>query len=152
MKKKRNNLKTKKGVTIIEVVIALVLIGVIMASAISVIMMSVQVENNSSAAVLLQTSAENILECFRFAKTEEEFVQAVSKCGNYQTSGDGSLFLLGTDLVITIKSDFTENKLEFYATNSKGDEIYSFNYSKKVKSSQTDIGTGEDSVTEGESA
>lgn len=130
MKNKFKNLKSKKGITIVEVVITLVLIATIMASAISVIMMSIEVENNSAAAVKLQTSAENILECYRFAKTEEEFAEAIAKCGDFKKADDGSFVLAGTDVTITVKSNFTENKLEFSATNSNGDEIYSFGYQK----------------------
>lgn len=128
MKKAYKNLKTKKGITIVEVVITLVLIAMVMASAISVIIMSIDIENNSATAVEMKNSAQNVLECFRFAESEEEFSQALSKCGNYQKADDGSYILTGTNLIITVKPNFTENKLEFYATNSDGDEIYSFGY------------------------
>ena len=121
-------LKLKKGITIVEAVITLVLIGIIMVSAVSVVLMSIDVENNSNTAVELKNSAENILECFRFAETEEEFETAIKKCGNYIKDEDGNFVLAGGNVTVTVTTDFTEKTLKYLAVDSKGKELYSFNF------------------------
>ena len=126
--KNNKTLKSKKGITIVEAVITLVLIGIIMVSAVSVVLMSIDVENNSNVAVELKNSAENILECFRFAETEEEFETAIKKCGNYIKDEEGNFVLVGGNVTVTVTTDFTEKTLKYSAVDSQSEELYSFNF------------------------
>ena len=76
----------------------------------------------------LKNSAENILECFRFAETEEEFETAIKKCGNYIKDEEGNFVLAGGNVTVTVTTDFTEKTLKYLAVDSKGEELYSFNF------------------------
>ncbi|MBE6983292.1 MAG: type II secretion system protein, partial [Ruminococcaceae bacterium] len=67
----KRQLHSRKGVTVAEVVIALVIIAAISAFTLSLIVMSIGVETKSESAIEVKNAAENAIECFRFAKSEE---------------------------------------------------------------------------------
>ena len=64
-------LHSRKGVSIAEVVIALAIIAVISAFTLSLIVMSISVESKSVAAIEVKNAAENAIECFRFARDNQ---------------------------------------------------------------------------------
>ena len=64
----KKQLNSRKGVTVAEVVIALVIIAAISAFTLSLIVMSIGVENKSESAIEVKNAAENAIECFRFAR------------------------------------------------------------------------------------
>jgi type II secretory pathway pseudopilin PulG len=66
----KRQLHSRKGVTVAEVVIALVIIAAISAFTLSLIVMSIGVETKSESAIEVKNAAENAIECFRFAKSE----------------------------------------------------------------------------------
>lgn len=59
---------SRNGITVAEVVIALVIIAVISACTLSLIVMSIGVETKSESAIEVKNAAENAIECFRFAR------------------------------------------------------------------------------------
>ncbi len=121
-------LRSRRGVTITEVVVALVIIGIISSAALSLVMYSVNVEKDSFSVVEAKIAAENTLACFRYAENEDEFVEALSKTDSYETQDDGSLLLSGNGYTVTVKADYSENYFEYTAVKSNGEEIYSFSY------------------------
>ena len=62
------HIRSRKGVTIAEVVIALTIIAIISAFTLSLIVMSFGVENKSEVSIEVKNAAENAIECYRFAK------------------------------------------------------------------------------------
>ena len=108
----KKQLNSRKGVTVAEVVIALVIIAAISAFTLSLIVMSIGVENKSESAIEVKNAAENAIECFRFARENQNeeifgfgetaqkytlsqlFFLCLRETGNYiseTTLGDGSL-------------------------------------------------------------
>ena len=61
------NIRSRKGVTIMEVVIALVIITTISAVSLSMIVISHDVEAKAESAITAKNAAENAIECFQFA-------------------------------------------------------------------------------------
>ena len=70
----KRQLHSRKGVTVAEVVIALVIIAAISAFTLSLIVMSIGVETKSESAIEVKNAAENAIECFRFAKNNADQV------------------------------------------------------------------------------
>ncbi len=60
--------RSRKGVTVIEVVIALAIIVTISAATLSIIVLSSNVETTAENAITVKNAAENAIECYRFAK------------------------------------------------------------------------------------
>ena len=63
------NIRSRKGVTVMEVVIALVIITAISAVSLSMIVISHDVEAKAESAITAKNAAENAVECYRFAKS-----------------------------------------------------------------------------------
>jgi prepilin-type N-terminal cleavage/methylation domain-containing protein len=109
------NIRSRKGVTIIEVVIALAIITIISAATLSLIVMSEGVETKAENAFIVKNSAENAIECFRFAKN-----YALELSAGTEISMAESLpklfasYLRKTGYVIGTMTDgvFTESQLE----------------------------------------
>ena len=76
----KENMKPRRGVALAEAVIALVVIGIISVATLTVIFSSVQIENKTIVAMDVHNQAENAIECFRFAKGDEEtFIACLNK-------------------------------------------------------------------------
>lgn len=67
----KKQLHSRKGVTVAEVVIALVIIAAISAFTLSLIVMSFGVENKSEVSIEVKNAAENAIECYRFARDNQ---------------------------------------------------------------------------------
>lgn len=132
MKNVHNILRSRRGITITEVTITLVIIGIISAAALSVVLYSVNVEKNSFSVIEAENAAENALACFRFAETEEEFVEALGKTGAYEKQGDGSYIFIGNGCTVTVRADYSQHYFEYNAVNANGEKIYSFRYPKST--------------------
>lgn len=80
----KRQLHSRKGVTVAEVVIALVIIAAISAFTLSLIVMSIGVETKSESAIEVKNAAENAIECFRFANGDKEtFWTCLERTGKY---------------------------------------------------------------------
>lgn len=120
-------LRSRKGMSMVEVVIALVIIAVISASALSMIMMSINVEANALRSVEVAESVDIAIDCFRFAGSEEEFLQALQKCAPYEQS-ENSFRLKAAGFTVTII--VSGDQFEYTAVNADGETIYTFTYTK----------------------
>lgn len=125
---KKELLRSRRGVTITEVVIALTIIGIISSAALTTVMHSLRVETQSFTVIEAENAAENALACFRYAEDENEFTEALCKTGAYEKQDDGSLVLSEKGYTVTVRADYSENYFEYNAVNSDGVEIYSFYY------------------------
>ena len=68
----KENMESRRGVALAEVVIALVVITIISVATLTVMFSSVQIENKTIVAMDVRNQAENAIECFRFAKSNVE--------------------------------------------------------------------------------
>ena len=122
-------LRCRKGMSMVEVVIALVIISVISASALSMIMMSVNVEADAIRSVEVAESVDNAIACFRFAETPDEFLEALQKTAPYEHPENSDCFVLkasGFTVTIQVSGD----QFEYTAVNADSEVIYTFTYAK----------------------
>ncbi len=119
------NNSSRRGVSIVEVVVALVIITVISASALSMIMMSVSLEQRALTAQEVAASAENAVECFRYAADNEEFLECLQMTGDF-TDESGSFVLRAKSYTVTIRPG--TNQFEYSAVKANGEEICAFTY------------------------
>ncbi len=127
-KKQWNRYRRRRGITMVEVVIAMVIIAVVSASALSMVMMSVNVEKKSVAAMEAANAAENILDCFRYAEDEDTFLRVLQKTGPYTQAADGSLLLEVNGCTVTVRAAFAPKQLECRGVDHNGEELFSYLY------------------------
>jgi prepilin-type N-terminal cleavage/methylation domain-containing protein len=119
--------RSRRGISLVEVVVALAVITIISAAALSLVISSARVDANSLRSTQVMIAAENSLECYRFAKSEEKFAELLEKTGDYKKV-DGAYVLTEKAYVITV--NYTDTKLTFSATDSDGEEIYKYEFNK----------------------
>lgn len=122
---KRN--RSRRGISLVEVIVALAVITIISTAALSLVISSARVDANSLRSTQVMMAAENALECYRFAESKEEFAALLEKTGDYKGS-DGVFVLTEKSYVITVH--YTNTKLTFSATDGDGEEIYSYEFDK----------------------
>ncbi len=98
MIKKRNSLK--KGISIVETVIALAVIAMVSVMAVTVSVTSIKTEQKSLRDFEIRSLCETAIECFDFA----------DDCNNF-----GNLFVVATD-VLGFNENVEENYYEFIVT------------------------------------
>ena len=122
-----NKNRSRRGISLVEVVVALTVIAIISSAALSLVISSARVDANSLRSTQVMMAAENVLECYRFAESKEEFAALLEKTGDYKGS-DGVFVLTEKSYVITVH--YTNTKLTFSATDGDGEEIYSYEFDK----------------------
>ena len=122
---KRN--RSRRGISLVEVVVALTVIAIISSAALSLVISSARVDANSLRSTQVMMAAENALECYRFAESKEEFAALLEKTGDYK--GSDGVFVL-TEKSYTITVNYTDTQLTFSATDSDGKEIYKYEFNK----------------------
>lgn len=121
---------SRKGISIVEVVIALVIITVISASALSMILMSVNVEKKTVATLEVANHAENAVECFRYADNHDVFLECLQKTADFIKEDDSFILRAGSYTVTILPKD---HEFEYTAVNTDGVEIYAFTYTKSLE-------------------
>lgn len=130
MKMRRSSTKSarsRRGISLVEVVVALAVITIISAAALSLVISSARVDANSLRSTQITIAAENSLECYRFAESEEEFAELLEKTGDYKKVDDAYVL---TEKAYVITVNYTDTKLTFSATDGDGEEIYSYEFDK----------------------
>ena len=128
-KMNKTGLRSRKGISVAEVAVALAVISIISGAAVSMAMHSVKVEANFVAVTQTKNSAESVLECFRFADSEETFAEALQKLGDYEFKSEENAYVLaGKSVTVTVKASFSPKKLEYTAVKNNGEEIYSYTF------------------------
>ena len=127
--RKQTGLQGRKGVTIVEVAIALAIIAIVSASAVGMVLISVNIEAKFVTNTYTENSVESVLECFQYAKDEATFYTALQMLDDYQYDGEQEAYILeGKYLTVTVKASFAPRKLEYTAVRNTGEEIYSYTY------------------------
>lgn len=125
----KTGLRSRKGVTIVEVVIALVIIGIISASAVSMMLLSVDIEANFVTVTYAEISGENVLECFRFSDDRETFLLALQKTAAFEYRLEENAYIFeGKNMTVTVKASFSPRKLEYSAVKPNGEVIYTYTF------------------------
>lgn len=125
-----NKNRSRRGISLVEVVVALTVITIISAAALSLVISSARVDANSLRSTQVMMAAENALECYRFAENKDNFADLLKKTGDYTEDQEavGTYVLTEKAYVITIS--YTDAKLTFSATDSDGKEIYNYEFNK----------------------
>lgn len=130
MKIRRSSTKSarsRRGISLVEVIVALAVITIISTAALSLVISSARVDANSLRSTRVMIAAENALECYRFAENEEEFAELLGNTGDY-IEADGSYVLTESSYAITVK--YEDDSLRFTAIDSDGKEIYNYEFYK----------------------
>lgn len=127
MKFTANSARSRRGISLVEVIVALAVITIISTAALSLVISSARVDANSLRSTRVMIAAENSLECYRFAENEEEFAELIGKTGDY-IEADGSYVLTESSYAITVK--YEDDSLRFTAIDSDGKEIYNYEFYK----------------------
>lgn len=125
---------TRKGVTIMEMVIALTVITIISGAALSIILSSIKVESRSAQIVEVTNLVESSIECFQYwdNENENEYLELLQKINanfsmiekaEYNEENDEDLeeeidvvyVLIDGIKIIRIKYDKEGNKIEIDA-------------------------------------
>ena len=123
---------TCKGVTIMEMVIALTVITIISGAALSIILSSIKVESRSAQIVEVTNLVESSIECFQYSDNENEYLELLKKIdanfsmiekAEYNEKNDEDLeegidvvyVLIDGIKIIRIKYDKEGNKIEIDA-------------------------------------
>ena len=122
---KRN--RSRRGISLVEVIVALAVITIISTAALSLVISSARVDANSLRSTRVMIAAENALECYRFSDSNDEFVALLRKTGDY-IEADGSYVLTESSYAITVK--YEDDSLRFTARDSDGKEIYNYEFYK----------------------
>lgn len=130
MKIRRSSTKSarsRRGISLVEVIVALAVITIISTAALSLVISSARVDANSLRSTRVMIAAENALECYRFSDSEDEFVALLRKTGDY-IEADGSYVLTESSYAITV--EYEDDSLRFTAIDSDGKEIYNYEFYK----------------------
>ena len=129
---------SKKGFTIVELVVALAIITIVSATAIGIINVQNTVYLRTVQTVEATNIAENAIECFRWAvnnATEEKnaeniFEEAFAKTGYKFTKNESGKYTIETNgMTVEITITVTENKIDIYAHDGNKD-ILTKSYSR----------------------
>ena len=134
------NMRSRKGVSMVEVVVALVVITIISLATLSVVFVSAKVESKTIVAMEVRNSAENAMECFRFAdgnmetfrKTLNLSVGADKDIAKEWQFADDTYSYNAGRYMVTIKLIKDENNkligFEYAAKDSTGADVYDFTF------------------------
>lgn len=128
------NIRSRKGISMVEVVVALVVITIISLATLSVVFVSAKVEAKTFVAMEVRNSAENAVECFRFADGKvETFIGCLNKTvakneQEFQQQADGSYISNAGRYIVTITLLEEESGFYYKATDSAGKDIYEFTF------------------------
>lgn len=134
MKRKINS---RRGISIMEVVIAIAVIGIITVSSITLLSHSISIERQNLRNTEIKIYSENAIDCFRFASNREEFFAFIKETADFKDQNDNgileeneSILLEKIDYTIAIKLNIEYNNIIVTTTNSDGAEIYKLEYTK----------------------
>ena len=135
--RKINSKRTKKGFTIVELVVAMAVIVIVSTTAISLVSFQNRNYLRTTQTLTATNMAENAIECFRWAgENEDVFVDAYSKTlpdGTSLTGNGGTYTVEANGMTREIKitsettgegdSAVTTYTLDFTATATEGNKV-----------------------------
>ena len=125
----------RKGFSIIEVVVALVIITLVSTVVMTIIRSSDTIERNTMSVMEATTITENVIECFRYADSKEEFDPLLEKFVEsyefgYNSDNLDRYVIYNGKYRITIVIDYVADEIEI-DTVVDGKEIYNCIYTKE---------------------
>ena len=140
---------TRKGFSLLEALVSLTVVVIVSIATITLMLTSARLDGENMRSFAAHNEAENAVECFRFAESENEFLQAFAKSlqtpvrMDVESAGESAPETLGfvkndegkwtfeqDGYVVTFTElDFGNNNNNFaYTASENGVEIYTFRY------------------------
>ena len=131
----KNIKNPRKGFSLSEVVIALVIITLVSVSVLTIILSSNTVENNTMSVVYATNITENVIECFRYSDSKNEFEPLLEKLDvEYEYSLNSEnldrYVIKANNYKIIFVVNYVADEIEIN-TIVDGEEIYSCLYTKE---------------------
>jgi prepilin-type N-terminal cleavage/methylation domain-containing protein len=122
----------RKGFSLVEVIVALAVIAIISTAAFSLVLSSAKLEADAVRTTAVSAAADDVLDCFRYADSNEEFFAAICKLDEYQNTGDGQYVLNKPNYTVYVNVEGDELSFNAYKTRDgeTGELIYSYQYKK----------------------
>ena len=125
-------ISSRRGISLVEVIVALAVITIISAAAFSLMIYSSRAEADAVRTTSISAAADDVLECFRYAENDAEFFEAIAKLDEYDRVEEGRYVLNKPTYTLYLNID--NDKLSFSAHKAEngeiGDLIYSYEYTK----------------------
>lgn len=122
----------RNGFSLVEVIVALAVIAIISTAAFSLVLSSAKLEADAVRTTAVSAAADDVLDCFRYADSNEEFFAAICKLDEYQTTDDGQYVLNKPSYTVYVNVEGDELSFNAYKTRDgeTGELIYSYQYKK----------------------
>ena len=124
---KRRNFK--RGVSMMEVVIAIFIISLVTAVSATLIVSAVKNEEQTLRTTQIAVICDNAIDCFNVASNDEEFISLLQKTDSF-VKDEQSFKLEKSNFTVLLFTDFSQDKLSILCTDNGGNTIYSNNYVK----------------------
>ena len=129
--------QTRNGFSLVEVVIALSIIVIVSAAALSIIFSSIATRANAVNKTRAINFADNVWECFKAADDEDQFTSFVKFSEGIDLDGMGTYFYISEENNFTariyVDFDTDRDEFEIEVFDQDGEEIISFDYTKGVE-------------------
>ncbi|MBR2902954.1 MAG: hypothetical protein IKC38_07105 [Clostridia bacterium] len=120
----------RRGVSIMETVVAMVVIFMVTSAAISIVSSSLMVDTRACMTMEVSIAGQNARECFRFAETPEGFLELLQRVGEYNEAEHGVYTWDADQCVISVVVD--GDTMTFEAASHGGQLIDSFSFTKGI--------------------
>ena len=118
--------KSRRGISMVEVVVALTVIVIVSAAALSLITAHTHLEARTAQTIEATNIAENAVECFRFDSTEEDFKNAFLQTGVSYDETEG-IYTSGS---LTAEIVIDGSEITVVVKNASGDTLVDVTYTK----------------------
>ena len=121
-------IKSRRGISMVEVIVALTVIVIVSAAALSLITAHTHLEARTAQTIEATNIAENAVECFRFNSTEEGFKNAFLQTDVSYDETEG--IDTSGSLTAKIEIDDNTNTITVVVKNASGDTLVDVTYTK----------------------
>ena len=127
LSKNKAKFSSRKGVSLVEVVVALTIISIISVAAFSLILSSMDLENNMMRDVEISAAADDALDCFIFANDEGDFSEVMCTYLRYEKEDKKYRLDKGS---YVIEVTYNETQMDFKAKDENDNIIFEQTYRK----------------------
>lgn len=121
----RKLLTDRRGISMAEVVVALTVVVMVTAAAISVVIASIRYEAKYVNETTALSYCESAVECVRFADSDETLGKMLEKLDDeFQETESGIYMLEKEGFTVTVEADFDNDEFEISAVKTNGVTIF----------------------------
>ena len=124
-----NSNKLKRGISLIEVVIAIFIITLISASAVSLIITANKNDQKNIRDTEIALATKTVVDCFNYADDYSEFLLTLKEVDDYVES-NGAITLTKQSYSLKIVAEFDQNKVTIKAFDNGEKELSEVIYNK----------------------